>query len=69
MKCWEGYKKILNDSRIIIETLLGKIEIIRRGYCWYYAEILESFSEIFSVKLQKKKKKKKKKLSERFWRI
>ncbi len=45
-------KKILNDSMKIMETLLGKVEVIR-NWCWYYEEILKSFSKIISVKLGK----------------
>ncbi len=37
----ETEKKILNNFRKIIETLWGKIEIIR-SWCRYYEEILES---------------------------
>ncbi len=36
----------------IKETLLGKIEVIR-NWCWYYEEILESFSQIIPVKLER----------------
>ncbi len=32
---------------------LRKIEIIRNRCCWFYEEVLESFSEIISVKLRK----------------
>ncbi len=44
-------KKILNNFKKIMETLLGKIKVIRNLCCWYYEEILESLSEIISVKL------------------
>ncbi len=33
-----------------MEISLGKIEI-NRNWCWYCEEILESFSEIISVKI------------------
>ncbi len=35
-----------------METLFGRIEVIWK-WCWYYEEILESFSEIISVKFEK----------------
>ncbi len=44
---------MLNDSRNVIETLLGKIEVMKNWYCGYYEEILWSFFEIISVKLKK----------------
>ncbi len=51
-------KKILNDPREkIMETLLGKTEVIWNWCCWYYEEILESCHEIISVKLKENKKK------------
>ncbi len=61
MKFWENYKKILNKFKSNWEEIfksfqknygnvIGKIEVVRNR-CWYYEEILESFSEIISVKL------------------
>ncbi len=50
-------KKIWTDSRKIMETLLGKAEVIRNWY-WYYEEILENFFEVISVKSKKKNTKK-----------
>ncbi len=49
--------KILNYICKVLETLLGKIELIQNWYSWYYKEILESFSEIISVKFRKKNEK------------
>ncbi len=54
VKFWENWRKILNYSRKFMEILLGKIEVIRDRCFWYYEEILESLSEIISVKLGKK---------------
>ncbi len=45
-------KKISNDSRKIMETLLGKIVVVW-NWSWNYEKNLESFSEIISVKLGK----------------
>ncbi len=42
----ETEKKSLNDSRKII-TLSRKTEAIR-NWCWYYKQILKSFSQITS---------------------
>ncbi len=50
-------KKILNDPRKIVETLLGKTEVIRNWY-WYYKEIKK---KIFWNNLSKIKKKRQKK--------
>ncbi len=54
-KFWRNLKEIektiLNDSGKIMETLLGKTEVIRNLYRWYKVEILKSFSEVISVKL------------------
>ncbi len=36
-----------------MEAIMGKIEIIWNWYYWYYEEILESFSEIISVRFGK----------------
>ncbi len=47
-------KKILNDSRQIIKTLSGKTAIIWNWCYWYYEEILDGFSKIILVKLEKK---------------
>ncbi len=48
----ENEKKILKDSRKIMETLAEKTEVIR-NWCWYYEEVLESFPEIISLKFVK----------------
>ncbi len=45
-------KKIFHYFGRIMEILLGKIEVIR-NWCWYYEEILESFSAIILAKLEK----------------
>ncbi len=45
-----------------METLLGKAEVIR-NWCWY-EEILESFSEVISVKLGKNYKE----IFEKLWK-
>ncbi len=42
-------KKILTDSRKLMETLLRKSEVIRNWWR-YYEEILESFSKVISMK-------------------
>ncbi len=47
-----------------METLLGKIEVIRNWRYWYYEEILESFSEIISVKLRENSEE----ILERLWK-
>ncbi len=36
-----------------MEALLGKTEVIRNFWCWYYEKILENFLKIISVKLGK----------------
>ncbi len=46
-------KKILNGSGKIMETLLGKTKVIRNCSYWYHEEIVDSFSEIISMKLEK----------------
>ncbi len=49
-------QKILNDSRKIMETLWEKTEVMW-NWCWYYEEILGSFSETISTILGKSMKK------------
>ncbi len=50
-------KEILNDSSKMVEALSGKIEVIRNRRSRWYEEILKSFSEIISMKLEKPTKK------------
>ncbi len=47
-----------------METLLGKIKVIQNWCFRYYEEILESLSEIISVKLRKNHKE----IPEKFWK-
>ncbi len=46
--------KIINVSQKILETLLGKTEVIQNWCFWYFKGILESFYKMISGKSGKK---------------